>query len=126
MKIHLPQQIPEISGDRDRLIQVMVNLISNAVKFSEAGTGRIAVDMSHTDNHVRISVNDNGIGIALEDQESIFEEFRQIRHTAKGKPTGSGLGLAITKRIIEFHGGQIWLESEIGKGTTFTFELPIQ
>lgn len=126
MKIDLPQGVPEISGDRDRLIQVMVNLISNAVKFSEAGTGRIAVEMSHTDNHVRISVNDNGIGIALENQESLFEEFRQIRHTMKGKPTGSGLGLAITKRIVEFHGGRIWLESEFGKGTTFTFELPIQ
>ena len=125
LKTNLPQQVPEISGDRDRLIQVMVNLISNAVKFSEPRTGRIVVDMSHTDDHVRISVNDNGVGIKVADQESIFEEFRQVRHTMKGKPTGSGLGLAITKRIVEFHGGKIWLESEAGKGTTFTFELPL-
>ena len=124
LQVELPDQVPVITGDQDRLIQVMVNLISNAVKFCEPSTGHINLALEVDHDVITVMVADNGIGIRLEDQVSIFEEFRQIKDTNKGRPSGSGLGLAITKRIVDFHGGRIWVESQPGKGSTFLFTLP--
>jgi signal transduction histidine kinase len=126
MTVNLPADVPEITGDRDQLIQAMVNLISNAVKFCEPRSGQINVCLVHRYNKFHISVQDNGIGVSKKDQKVIFEQFRQISPTGRGRPQGSGLGLAITRRIIEFHAGQISLESEPGKGATFNIVLPIE
>jgi len=120
----IPDLVPTVSGDRDRLIQVMVNLISNAVKFCADDDGRIGIGVAVAPDHVQVAVKDNGIGISRKDREIIFQEFRQIKHTLKGRPPGSGLGLTITRRIIGFHGGRIWVESEPGQGSTFFFTLP--
>jgi Na+/proline symporter/nitrogen-specific signal transduction histidine kinase len=122
----LPHQVPAIAGDRDRLIQVMVNLISNAVKFCDEHQGRIEIRLQTAADHIQVDVKDNGIGIGGDDKEAIFEEFRQIRHATRGRPAGSGLGLAITRKIIDFHGGDIWVDSEPGKGSTFSFTLPLK
>jgi signal transduction histidine kinase/Na+/proline symporter len=122
----IPAHLPVVAGDRDRLIQAMVNLISNAVKFCDDKTGHIIIGLTVAPDRLLVSVKDNGIGVSMEDQETIFQEFRQIKHNLKGRPPGSGLGLSITKRIINFHGGRIWVESEPGKGSTFFFTLPLE
>jgi Na+/proline symporter/signal transduction histidine kinase len=126
LNLKLLDNCPEISGDRDRLIQVMVNIISNAVKFCEEGSGKITIRLNIKKEHLRVDVIDTGIGIRTEDQAIIFEKFRQVKNTRKGRPTGTGLGLTITKRIIEHHGGTIWVESEEDKGATFSFVLPVE
>jgi len=126
MTVNLPQEIPDITGDQDQLIQAMVNLISNAVKFCEPRTGQISVTLMHRYNKLLISVQDNGIGINEKDQKVVFEQFRQISPSGRGRPQGSGLGLAITRRIIEFHAGQISVDSEPGKGSVFNIVLPIE
>jgi len=117
-------QAPPISGDRDRLVQVIVNLISNAVKFCDAGRGKITIRLTSTDKQVRVDVQDNGIGIKAEDQSKIFEKFQQVKDPTRGRPYGTGIGLTISKRIIDFHHGNIWVESTPGKGSTFSFSLP--
>ncbi len=122
--LDLPDRLPPVTGDRDRLLQVMLNLLSNAVKFCGSPGGRIAARIRCEADHLRVRVEDNGAGIRPEDLEVIFEEFRQGRHDSRGRPPGSGLGLAITRRIIEAHGGRIWAESQPGRGSTFTFTLP--
>jgi signal transduction histidine kinase len=122
--LSLPDHAPAVQGDRDRLIQVIINLLSNAVKFCESEGGRVNVQLSVHPDFLQITVNDNGIGIRAEDLGVIFEDFRQSRHAFRGRPSGSGLGLSITKRIVEFHGGRIWVESQPGIGATFTFTLP--
>ena len=119
-----PEHVPLITGDRDRLIQVMVNLVSNAAKFCADAKGHIVITVSVDSNFLTVNVKDNGIGINETNQKVIFEDFRQITHATRGRPHGSGLGLAITRRIVEFHGGRIWVESEVGKGSIFSFTLP--
>jgi Na+/proline symporter/nitrogen-specific signal transduction histidine kinase len=126
MTANLPQEVPTITGDRDQLIQAMVNLISNAVKFCEPRSGQIHVGLTQRYNKLHISVQDNGIGISDKDQKVIFEQFRQISPSGRGRPQGSGLGLAITRRIIQFHAGQISVHSEAGQGATFNIVLPIE
>jgi len=126
MTVNVPGAVPDITGDRDQLIQAMVNLISNAVKFCEPHSGQINVCLVHRYNKFHISVQDNGIGINERDQKVVFEQFRQISPSGRGRPQGSGLGLAITRRIIEFHAGQISVDSEPGKGATFNVVLPIE
>ena len=126
MHLDLPDKVPAIPGDRDQLMQAMVNLISNAVKFCDPKTGRIAISLRHQDNHLKVYVEDNGIGIRKEDQEVIFEQFRQIAQSGRGRPSGSGLGLAITRRIINHHHGRIFVVSEPGKGSKFSFILPLE
>ena len=102
----------------------MLNLISNAVKFCDNHQGRISIELINDENHLEVRVTDNGIGIRPQDQQIIFETFRQVQDSGKGRPAGSGLGLAITKRIIDFHGGEIWVESDSGRGATFVFTVP--
>ncbi len=101
----------------------MLNLLSNAVKFTPEG-GRIRVRARRANSHVEIAVADTGVGIAAGDREMVFEEFRQVGTDSLKKAEGTGLGLALTKKLVELHGGSITLESEIGKGSTFTFTLP--
>ena len=101
-----------------------MNLLSNGLKFTPEG-GRIDVRATMTDGMAEISVADTGVGIAPEDQEAIFEEFRQVG-TADKKIEGTGLGLALSRKFIELHGGRIWVESEVGKGSTFTLTLPVR
>ena len=115
---------PFISGDRDRLVQVMVNLISNAVKFCDSDRGKITIRLTANDQLVQVDVQDNGIGIKAKDQNKIFEKFQQVKDPARGRPYGTGIGLTISKRIIDFHHGKIWVKSKPGKGSTFSFSLP--
>ncbi|MEO5985025.1 MAG: response regulator, partial [Ferruginibacter sp.] len=116
--------LPEIIGDKDKLIQVMINLISNAVKFTEKGNVRCKVYQEK--DELIVSISDTGIGIAPEDFGAVFEQFKQVGgDTLTDKPKGTGLGLPICKEIVEYHGGRIWLESETGKGSTFSFAIPL-
>ena len=103
---------------------MVFNLLSNAVKFAPAG-GVIDVSAAQVDGEVRVSVRDDGPGIAPEDQMRIFEEFQQAA-AGKQQREGTGLGLALSKRLVELHGGHIWVDSELGKGSTFAFTLPAQ
>ena len=114
--------LPTVSGDRDRLIQVVINLISNAVKFTD--TGSVTCRAEQRDGALVVSVSDTGMGISPEDQPKVFERFKQVGDTLTDKPKGTGLGLPICREIVEHHGGQIWVESVIGKGSTFAFSLP--
>jgi len=116
--------LPDIVGDHDKLIQVVINLISNAVKFTD--TGSITCRVKHKENELVVSIIDTGIGIKPEDFGAVFEQFKQVGgDTLTDKPKGTGLGLPICKEIVEHHGGRIWLESELGKGSNFSFAIPI-
>jgi signal transduction histidine kinase len=121
----LPDAVPPIEADRDRLLQVLLNLIGNAVKFCDRKQGRIAIALRVLPDAVRVDVRDNGQGIAPADQETIFEKFRQVGDTLTAKPAGTGLGLPISRRIIEHFGGRLWVESVPGQGATFSFSLPL-
>jgi Na+/proline symporter/signal transduction histidine kinase len=125
LSLNIPKLVPLIKGDQDRLIQVMVNLISNAVKFNDSDRGKIVIGLDVETDQLKIHITDNGIGIGPEDQETIFEKSRQVKDAARGRPNGTGLGLAITQSIIAFHGGRIWVESAVGEGATFFFTLPL-
>jgi signal transduction histidine kinase len=111
-----------VEGDERRIQQVIFNLLSNAVKFTPAG-GAVGVTSARVNGEVRVSVADTGPGIAVEDRERIFEEFQQAESGTQQRE-GTGLGLALSKRFVELHGGRLWLESELGKGSTFVFTLP--
>jgi signal transduction histidine kinase/DNA-binding response OmpR family regulator len=117
-------ELPRFTGDRDRLIQVVINLISNAVKFTREGL--VTCRARQMGNEVVISVTDTGLGIAPDDQPKVFEKFKQVGNTLTDKPKGTGLGLPICKEIVEHLGGKIWLESELGKGSTFSFSIPLK
>jgi signal transduction histidine kinase/CheY-like chemotaxis protein len=116
--------LPALTGDRDRLIQVVINLISNAVKFTSSGSVTCRARLQ--DGAIVVSVVDTGMGIAPADQPKVFERFKQVGDTLTDKPKGTGLGLPICKEIVEHHGGRLWVESELGKGSTFSFALPAQ
>jgi Na+/proline symporter/nitrogen-specific signal transduction histidine kinase len=115
-----------IMADKDRLMQVLINLLSNAVKVCPPGDGRVDIRLAEARGSLRVEVRDNGPGIAPADHQTIFEKFRQVGDVLTGKPRGTGLGLAISRRIIEHFGGRLWVDSDLGKGATFTFELPLQ
>jgi len=116
-------ELPLIYGDRDRLLQVLVNLISNAMKFSKE-KGRIRVEATPVPEGVLLSVSDNGIGIPADKRERVFERFYQVDGSATKERGGTGLGLAISKEIIGHHGGRIWVESQEGEGCTFSLVIP--
>jgi GAF domain-containing protein/anti-sigma regulatory factor (Ser/Thr protein kinase) len=120
----IDDRLGDFTGDERKIKQILVNLLSNAVKFTPEA-GQINVEASVGDSAVNISVTDTGIGIAKEDQEAIFEEFRQVGTNYAQKREGTGLGLSLTRKFVELHGGKIWVESEPGKGSKFTFTLPI-
>ena len=124
VELDLPDNPPLILADRDRLIQVMLNLLSNAVKFLAPGSGRVRVVLQRLADGLEVSVADNGPGIRAEDQQLIFEKFRQVGDTMTAKPAGTGLGLPISRRIVEHFGGKLWVESVPGEGATFRFTLP--
>jgi signal transduction histidine kinase len=113
-----------VMADRDRLVQVMLNLLSNAVKFCEAGRGRVEVVLRDERGQVRVDVRDNGVGIEPAHQRVIFEKFRQVGDPLTQKPPGTGLGLTICSQIVGHFGGRLWVESEPGRGSTFSFTLP--
>ncbi|MEO6208471.1 MAG: ATP-binding protein [Candidatus Limnocylindrales bacterium] len=115
--------IATVNGDERRIMQVILNLLSNAVKFTPAG-GAVDVAATDGDGEVRVSVSDSGPGIASEDQIRIFEEFQQAA-AGLDQREGTGLGLALSKRLVELHGGRIWVDSVLGQGSTFVFTLPV-
>ncbi|MDD5273123.1 MAG: ATP-binding protein [Methylovulum sp.] len=119
----IEEALPLCEGDRDRLIQVVINLISNAVKFTDRG--KVTCRAQLKGGELVVSVTDSGCGIKPEDQPLVFEKFKQVGDTLTDKPKGTGLGLPICKEIIEHHGGHLWLESELDVGSTFLFSLPL-
>jgi signal transduction histidine kinase len=122
--LKLDQTLSSIHADERKFKQIVLNLLSNAVKFTPDG-GRVDVNAKLGRDMVEIAVSDTGIGIAPEDQATVFEEFKQVGRDYTRKAEGTGLGLALTKRFVELHGGTIRLESEPGKGSTFTFSIPL-
>ncbi len=125
IKFNLQDYLPEMTADRDRLMQVLVNLLSNAIKFTESKKGVVVLDNFHENGMVYFRITDNGQGIDPRFQELIFDKFYQAQDQTTRKPKGSGLGLAICRRIVELHGGQIWVSSKVGDGSTFTFKIPV-
>jgi len=123
LHLTLPPQVPAIKADRDRLVQVVVNLLGNAVRFVPKVDGRVDVRLEFDDSDFRVVVSDNGPGIDPAMQSEIFERFRQVGGGSE-KPTGTGLGLPISRQIIEHFGGRLWVESTPGEGATFMFTLP--
>lgn len=121
----LSNDLPLVAGNKDRLIQVILNLISNARKFCDYDQGIITLKTILVDEHVQLSVIDNGTGIPLENQEMIFEAFYQAENQTLKKPEGTGLGLTISKKIVDKHNGKIWVSSKTGEGTEVAFKIPI-
>jgi signal transduction histidine kinase len=123
LELSVDERLGDFVGDERKIKQILLNLLSNAVKFTPEG-GRIKLDARQVDGGAEISVHDSGIGISPEDQAKIFEEFRQVGGDYAHKKEGTGLGLTLAKKFVELHGGKIWVESEVGKGSTFSFTLP--
>ena len=121
----IPACAPVVLADRDRLTQVMINLLSNAVKFVPGGIGRVLVRLSSAAGLVRVEVRDNGPGLTAEECSVIFEKFRQGGNTMTDKPQGTGLGLPISRQIVEYFGGNLWVESAPGAGANFIFTVPL-
>jgi signal transduction histidine kinase len=119
----IDERLGLIRGDERKVKQVLLNLLSNALKFTPEG-GRIAVRAALNEGRAEVSVTDTGVGIAPEDYEAVFEEFRQVG-TADKKVEGTGLGLALSQKFVQLHGGRLWVESQVGVGSTFTFTLPM-
>jgi signal transduction histidine kinase len=122
-KLELATDLPPGHGDGRRLTQVLINLVGNAIKFTDAG--EVAIKAEANNGLFHVSVRDTGPGISAADQTRLFQEFQQAENAITRKKGGTGLGLAISKRIIEMHGGKIWVESQVGQGSTFTFTLPV-
>jgi len=123
-ELDVPQDLPPAHGDERRLSQVLLNLVGNAIKFTD--TGAITMTASATNGSYTIAVNDTGPGIAEADQAKIFEEFKQSDSAQTKAKGGTGLGLSIAKRIVEMHGGKLWVESAVGCGSTFFFTVPLK
>jgi signal transduction histidine kinase len=121
----VPSDLGTVVADERKVRQVLLNLLSNAVKFTPDG-GTIGVQAQRGDDQIQVSVRDTGIGIASADQAKVFDEFQQVGKTSDRSREGTGLGLTLAKRFIELHGGRIWVTSELGKGTTFTFAIPVE
>ena len=125
LELDLQKGLPLLYADRDRITQVVLNLLSNAIKFCHPQQGQILISAYYIDGEVKVKVWDNGPGIEPENQPFIFDKFYQVRNQTRKKPKGSGLGLAISKKIIEHHGGKIWMDSAPAMGTKFSFSLPL-
>jgi signal transduction histidine kinase len=123
--LKVDKRLGEFNADERKFKQILLNLLSNAVKFTQDG-GRVDVSAKMDTDKVEIAVKETGVGIAAEDHEAVFEEFKQVGRDYTRKAEGTGLGLALTKRFVELHGGEIHLESALGKGSTFTFTLPVR
>jgi len=127
--IRLTQEVDErvgdIVADERKVKQILLNLLSNAVKFSPEG-GRVGLTATAAEGIITIAVSDTGIGIAPEDQAAVFEEFRQVGREDARKQEGTGLGLTLAKKFVELHGGRIWVQSQVGQGSTFSFTLPVR
>jgi len=133
LEVNISSDLPPVRGDRDRLVQILTNLVSNAYKYTPEG-GHIVVraqrwsdvrDAVERDGFVQCSVTDTGIGMASEDQERLFTKYFRADDPAVRNVAGTGLGLVITKSLVELHGGAIWVKSKVGKGSTFTFTIPV-
>jgi signal transduction histidine kinase len=124
LHLRVDERLGQVQADERKVRQVVLNLLSNAIKFTPEG-GRIEVRAAPVDGAVEVSVTDTGVGIAPEDQEAVFEEFRQVG-TADKKVEGTGLGLTLCRKFVELHGGRIWVKSEVGVGSTFTFTIPVR
>jgi signal transduction histidine kinase len=124
LQMNIDNRLGQIQADERKVRQVVLNLLSNAIKFTPE-EGRIDVAAAPNDGFVEVSVRDTGIGIAPEDQEKVFEEFRQVG-TASKKIEGTGLGLTLCRKFVELHGGKIWVTSQLGHGSTFTFTIPVR
>jgi signal transduction histidine kinase len=120
----IPADLPAATADERKIRQVLLNLLSNAVKFTPDG-GWIGITARVVDGQLEVAVKDTGIGIPIEDQAAVFEEFRQVGQRSDRSREGTGLGLTLAKRFVELHGGHVWLESDVGKGSTFTFAIPV-
>ena len=125
LEVDLPDDLPHVHADPDRLTQVVVNLVSNAVKFCDADAGVVSVSTHATRHHLRIDVHDNGPGLAPNESTLIFERFHQSSDMMTDRPRGTGLGLPICRQIVEYFGGRIWADSAPGEGATFSFTVPI-
>ncbi|WP_319507137.1 PAS domain S-box protein [uncultured Methanolobus sp.] len=124
VNVDVQENMPTLRADRPKIKQIMYNLMGNAIKFTDDG-GKITILTKVKDKKVLVSIIDSGIGISIEDQKKLFKPFSQIDSSISRSYQGTGLGLALVKELIELHGGKIWVESEVGKGSNFTFELPI-
>jgi signal transduction histidine kinase len=122
-KVEVATELPPGRGDGRRLAQVLINLVGNAIKFTD--TGEVAIKAEANNGSFYVSVRDTGPGISAADQAKLFQEFQQADNAITKKKGGTGLGLAISKRIVEMHGGKIWVESQVGQGSTFAFTLPV-
>ena len=121
--VEVAPDMPTGHGDERRLTQVLLNLVGNAIKFTDAG--EVVIKASQMDGSFNIAVCDTGPGISATDQAKLFQEFQQADNSITRKKGGTGLGLAISKRIVEMHGGKIWLESTVGRGSAFFFTIPV-
>jgi len=123
LKTDVVRGLPHGIGDEQRLTQVLLNLVGNAIKFTDVGEVRITA--SAKGDRFTVGVTDTGPGIPAEEQQKIFQEFHQVDNSNTKRKGGTGLGLAIAKQIVEMHGGRIWVESTVGQGSTFRMELPV-
>ena len=123
LRVEMPKDLPVGRGDERRLTQVLLNLVGNAIKFTDQG--EVAVKASANNGAYTLAVCDTGPGISTADQAKLFQEFQQADNSITKKKGGTGLGLAISRRIVEMHGGRIWVESSPGHGSTFAFMLPV-
>jgi signal transduction histidine kinase len=124
LEVQIARNLPMIHADRDRLIQVLVNLLSNAAKFCDDKAGYVVVSAEGRPDGLQISVADNGRGVPPENRQLIFEKFQQASSNLTDKPRGTGLGLTISRQIIEHFGGRIWVEAASGSGARFCIVLP--
>jgi signal transduction histidine kinase len=126
VNVTLPSDVPKMRSDRQKLKQILVNLLSNALKYTKEGRIDIMAESDPTHGRIRLKVKDSGVGIASEDHTRIFEPFQQAKRVITRPQGGTGLGLAISRRLARMLGGDISLESALGQGSTFTVELPIR
>jgi len=125
LQTDVPESLQAVNVDADRLAQVLINLISNAAKFCDHTNGEVWITAKIEEAYLNVSVRDNGPGIAPRDHQKVFERFQQVGSQMKGKPKGTGLGLPICMEIIHHFDGELWVDSQLNKGATFAFRIPI-